>query len=71
MTLDKSVRGHDEPDVLRIQLVHNHFPKLDSLGFVDWNPQTQELTQGPRFGEIEPFLRLMNEHQEQLPDGWP
>lgn len=64
--------GEDsEPDVLRLQLVHSHLPKLDDQGFVNWAPETETLARGSRFGEIEPFLRLMNEHREELSEGWP
>jgi len=61
----------DEPDVLRLSLCHNHFPKLDDHGFVDWDPEAETLTRGPRFGEIEPFLALMSEHENTIPQNWP
>ena len=60
-----------EPDVLQLALSHNHFPKLDDHGLVDWDPEAETLTRGPRFGEIEPFLTLMNDNRDEFPQNWP
>jgi hypothetical protein len=53
--------GDDEPDILRLELRHNHLPKLDDAGLVDWDPETETLARGPRFEEIEPFLEMISE----------
>jgi hypothetical protein len=58
--------GNDEPDILRIELRHNHLPKLDDAGLVDWDPEAETLAHGPRFEAVEPFLELIDE-QEQFP----
>jgi hypothetical protein len=55
--------GDDEPDILRIELRHNHLPKLDDAGLVDWDPEAETLERGPRFEEIEPFLDLMDDRE--------
>ena len=60
-----------EPDVLQIELVHTHFPKLDDRGFVDWDPEAETLARGPRFDEIAPFIELMNENRDEIPQNWP
>lgn len=57
--------------LLRQQLYHVHLPKLDDAGFIDWNRETGIIRRGPRFEEIEPLLRLMNEHRDELPVNWP
>jgi len=72
--------GVDSPAVLadgdaesmeqRIEMHHVHLPKLDNYGFVDWNRETDDVKRGPRFGEIEPLLSLLVEHEEKLPDCW-
>jgi hypothetical protein len=63
--------GDDEPDILRIELRHNHLPKLDDAGLVDWDPETETLTRGPRFEEIEPLLGLLDDNRDELPGDWP
>lgn len=59
-----------EPDILYLELIHNHLPKLDDYDLVDWNPETETLRRGPRFEEIEPFLDVM-EDRDRIPRDWP
>jgi hypothetical protein len=59
--------GGDEPNVLAIQLRHLHFPKLANAGYIDWDESTDTVRRGPMFDEVEPLLRLMHNHQEELP----
>lgn len=33
-----------------------HLPMLDAADFIDWNPETGEISKGERFEEIEPLL---------------
>jgi len=40
----------------RIVLYHNHLPKLDDLGFIHWEPETQMIERGERFNEIQAVL---------------
>lgn len=40
----------------RIVLYHNHLPKLDDMGFIDWNPETQTIERGKRFNEVQALL---------------
>jgi len=61
----------DEPDVLQLALRHNHLPKLDDHGLVDWDPEAETLARGPRFDEVEPFLSLMDDNEEEIPQDWP
>jgi hypothetical protein len=58
--------GDEEPDVLELELRHNHLPKLDDYGLVDWNPSAETLTRGPRFAEIEPFLDVLDEDRDDV-----
>lgn len=64
-------RDDDALAVVEQKLYHIHLPKLADAGFIDWNHETGIITRGPRFKQIEPLLRLMHEHQDELPDGWP
>lgn len=52
------------------EYVHIHLPKLDAAGYIRWDEQTHEVSQGPRFDEVRPFLDLVQTQSERLPDGW-
>lgn len=60
----------DERDRLRIELVHSHVPKLESYGYVGWDEDTGAVSRGPRWAEIRPLVRLLDDHEDGLPDGW-
>jgi hypothetical protein len=49
---------------------HTHLPKLASAGFIEWDPETNTVQQGPRFEDIRPLLELMHDHADELPDDW-
>ncbi|WP_348613596.1 DUF7344 domain-containing protein [Halobaculum rarum] len=59
-----------DPEVLEIELVHTHLPKLADLGYVSWNRDTNEISKGPNWEEIAPLLQLIHDHQDELPDDW-
>lgn len=52
------------------RLAHVHLPKLDDAGFVDWDPDDDEVSRGPRFGAIRPLLELLAENPSALPPDW-
>lgn len=58
--------SENEPDILQLELRHNHFPKLDDYGLVDWDPETETLRRGPRFEEAEPFLELIDDDGDAM-----
>lgn len=35
------------PERTNVELYHNHLPKLDAAGFVDWDPQSNTVSRGP------------------------
>jgi hypothetical protein len=55
---------------IHAEYIHLHLPKLADAGYIMLDEQTYEISQGPRFAEIEPFLELVQSHGERLPDGW-
>ncbi|RLM88460.1 helix-turn-helix transcriptional regulator [Haloarcula sp. Atlit-7R] len=64
----------DDGDALehvKTGLHHVHLPKLADAGFIDWDRDSGTITRGPRFEEIEPLLKLMHDHQDELPEDWP
>jgi len=70
-TDDVMVRGESELNASELTLTHNHLPKLDDAGYIEWDRDTGEISKGPRFDEIEPLLELIENHADELPPGWP
>ncbi len=59
-----------EPDVLETELFHNHLPKLESMGFIEWNRETGQIAKGPDWDDIKPVIELIHNHRDELPDEW-
>jgi hypothetical protein len=57
------------PRVQRTALHHNHLPKLQSHGMIEWDRDTQTVSRGEAFEEVEPILRLMSANSHALPTG--
>lgn len=65
------VAGEDGGHSIELQLRHTHLPTLDDHGFVDWHPETGSISRGPTYDSIEPLLRVLDDHQDELPGVWP
>jgi hypothetical protein len=65
------VATDDDAELLTTELFHSHLPKLAESGFIDWDRDTHTIRRGDRFDEIAPLLRLMHDHQDELPADWP
>lgn len=63
--------GRDEGELRRLEATmrHNHLPRLREAGFVRVDGQSG-VVQGPRFDEIRPLLRLLDDNTEELPGDW-
>lgn len=68
---EELVGSEDERERYRLELYHNHLPSLDAAGFIDWDSETDSITRGPRYDEIRPVIRLMDDHRDVLPGDWP
>ncbi len=55
---------------IHAEYVHIHLPRLAAAGYIVWEEQSHEISQGPRFEEIESFPELVQTHSECLPNGW-
>lgn len=57
----------DDEDLteLRTVLYHCHLPKLDANGYIEWNPDTGRIRRGANFEELEPFLAVVLEHEDE------
>ncbi len=66
------MRGVTDTDMSasHILLYHNHLPKLEACGVVEWDEEASTVRQGPRFDEIRPMVALVEEHWEELPNGY-
>lgn len=54
----------------QISMRHTHLPKLDEMGFIEWDQASDECSKGPEWEEITPLLQLMYDHRDELPDEW-
>ena len=68
---DVLFRGGDEIDDAELQLVHNHLPRLEEAGYIEWDRDSGTISKGPRYDEIKPLLDLIENHADELPPDWP
>lgn len=68
---DMMVRGGNDIEEIEKNLTRNHLPRLEEAGYIEWNRDTGEISKGPRFDELKPLLELIENHADELPDGWP
>lgn len=60
-----------DPAQFEADLHHNHLPRLQEAGFLQWDRDSDTVRRGPRFEDIEPLLALLDDHREVLPGEWP
>lgn len=68
--LDIAARSEEDSELLQTELVHVHLPKLDEMGFIDWDREHNEINVGHRWEEIAPLLRLIDSNRDELPEDW-
>jgi hypothetical protein len=72
ITVDDVCSGAvDDDPADRTELRHAHLPKLDAMGFIDWDPGTGTIRPGPELGAIRPVVRLLADRAPDLPFDWP
>jgi hypothetical protein len=49
---------------------HIHLPKLEDYGFIRCNGDSNEVSEVPNFGKIQPLSHLLNDHGDDPPDDW-
>ncbi|WP_416841392.1 hypothetical protein [Haloferax sp. DFSO52] len=49
-----------------IELHHVHLPQLDTLGFIEWDSETNEVGHGAAWDEIAPVLDLLQSNQDRF-----
>ncbi|QSW97934.1 hypothetical protein [Haloterrigena alkaliphila] len=65
--IDSPPDGFDGGQGAIVERYHVHLPKLADYGFIEWDPQTNVVEEGPRFETIRSVLRLLLENRETLP----
>lgn len=53
-----------------LSMRHQHLPKLEEYGLIQWDKETNEVKEGPKFVEIRPLLELLHNHEDELPESW-
>ena len=68
--LDQFLSGQveiPEADTELIQKHRVHIPKLVEYGFIEWNPAECLVARGPRFDELKPVLRRIENQRTDHP----
>jgi len=62
-------RAPTETDVrkLKLQMYHVHLPKLERMGLIESTGGWYDIRRGPRFDDIAPLLRVIDDHRDELP----
>lgn len=65
----RSPDEHSTDEVSRddLQMYHNHLPKLQAAGVIEWDRDGGTVTRGTEFDAIEPAVRLFATNQHVLP----
>lgn len=56
------------PERVALKLHHIHLPRLATHGYIEWNPETGTIRQGPQFDDIASLLRVLTTHEAAVPD---
>ena len=68
--LNATTPSGGEVDVIQTELFHKHLPKLEEMGYIDWDRERNEINTGSNWEEIVPLLRLIDDHRDELPEDW-
>ena len=64
---DDFVAGGSRSERIRIELHHNHLPRLAAADYLEWNRRDDTVSRGPRFETIVPTIELLTEYNDRLP----
>jgi len=65
-----AIADSDTADVTETELVHTHLPKLEAMGVIEWDRETGNVSTGPEWERVAPLLVLIDDHREELPEGF-
>lgn len=63
--------GDNTANQVKVELYHNHLPRLDLVGFIDWKRETESISRGPEFETVGPVIDHLADNQHVLPEDWP
>lgn len=69
--IDELIGGSEAAGDMLIKFHHIHLPKLESAGFIDWDPDTRAVRKGPHYEQVHPLLDLLTTHADELPYDLP
>ncbi|QLD87437.1 hypothetical protein HWV23_10675 [Natronomonas halophila] len=52
----------------RVRLLHSDLPKLANTGYIEWDDDSDTISKGPRFSEVEPLVQLLKEYNTAFPE---
>ncbi|WP_418282540.1 hypothetical protein [Halorubrum sp. DTA98] len=58
----------ENPERLKIDLQHNHLPKLADFGFIEWETKPLVAHRGPRFQEVAVVFEALHSSATDIPD---
>lgn len=68
--LDIVAERPEDVETLQTEMVHVHLPILVEMGFIEWDKENNRISTGPNWDDIAPILKLIDDHKDELPDGW-
>lgn len=66
LTPDESDNGR-----FHVRLYHQHLPRLDTVGFISWDPDAETIRPGPHYEGMRSVIDLLEANQGELPAAWP
>ena len=70
LTRDGPVFDAADPERAAVDVFHVHLPKVAEAGYVSWDRDAGVVERGPRFEDVAPALRLLDDHRDELPGDW-
>lgn len=61
----------EELTALRLEMRHQHLPRLEDAGYLEWDRDLHVVIRRPAFDQIQPVLERFEENTEELPVDWP
>jgi hypothetical protein len=65
-----NIHSSESEEESQFDIFMNHLPMLDKLGVIEWDRESDEIVKGPDWEEFAPLLKLIDNHRDELPDGW-
>ncbi|QLG62785.1 transcriptional regulator [Halorarum salinum] len=57
-------------ELFKAELNRKHLPRLKRAGIISWDRDSDTITRGPKFEDVRPLIRLIDDHPDELPEDW-